>query len=94
MIVTASNPETSHMSDKKRVLLIGSGGVGTMAAFSLEASGLASVTAVLRSNYEVVSKNGFNIESVDYGTHVGWKPTEGKSMHPSPVQVPRILINQ
>ncbi|GAM34785.1 hypothetical protein TCE0_015r02589 [Talaromyces pinophilus] len=64
------------MPDKKRILLIGSGGVGTMAAFSLEASGLASVTAVLRSNYEAVSKKGFNIESVDYGTHVGWKPSE------------------
>lgn len=66
------------MSDKKRILLIGSGGVGTMAAFSLEASGLASVTAVLRSNYEEVSKNGLNIESVDEVTHKGWKPTEGK----------------
>ncbi|PCH07155.1 Dehydrogenase, multihelical [Penicillium occitanis (nom. inval.)] len=72
-----ASPEASlNMPDKKRILLIGSGGVGTMAAFSLEASGLASVTAVLRSNYEAVSKKGFNIESVDYGTHVGWKPSE------------------
>ncbi|EEA28798.1 hypothetical protein TMatcc_002852 [Talaromyces marneffei ATCC 18224] len=64
------------MLDKRRILLVGSGSVGTMAAFSLEASGLASVTAVLRSNYEAVSKNGFNIDSVDYGSHHGWKPTE------------------
>lgn len=90
-----ASPEASlNMPDKKRILLIGSGGVGTMAAFSLESSGLASVTAVLRSNYEAVSKNGFNIKSVDYGTHVGWKPTEGKSSHPSLVQVPGILIYQ
>ncbi|KAF7561376.1 hypothetical protein G7046_g2752 [Stylonectria norvegica] len=64
------------MSTKKNILLVGSGGVGTMAAFSLEASGQASVTAVLRSNYETVSKNGFNVDSVDYGKHPAWKPSK------------------
>ena len=55
------------MSVEKNVLLVGSGGVGTMAAFSLEASGRASVTAILRSNYDSVERNGFNIDSIDYG---------------------------
>ncbi|KAL2429126.1 hypothetical protein ABEF95_013425 [Exophiala dermatitidis] len=64
------------MSAKKNVLLVGSGGVGTMAAFSLQASGRAEVTAVLRSNYASVKSNGFNIDSVDYGNHKGWKPAK------------------
>jgi ketopantoate reductase len=67
------------MSAKKNILLVGSGGVGTMAGFSLEASGLASVTAVLRSNYAAVSKDGFQIDSVDYGNHKGWKPSKSQS---------------
>ncbi|KAI2606776.1 2-dehydropantoate 2-reductase [Hypoxylon sp. NC1633] len=64
------------MTDKKNILLVGSGGVGTMAAFSLEAGGGASVTAVLRSNYAAVEENGFDIKSIDYGIHKGWKPTK------------------
>lgn len=49
-----------------------------MGAFTLEAGGLANVTAVLRSNYAAVSANGFNITSLDHGNHKGWKPTAGK----------------
>lgn len=41
------------MSDIKRIFPIGSSGVSTMAALTLEASDLAIVTAVLPSNYEV-----------------------------------------
>ncbi|KAE9961706.1 hypothetical protein BLS_001487 [Venturia inaequalis] len=61
---------------KAKVLLIGSGGVGTMAAVNLEAGGLASVTAVLRSNFEKVNKDGFTIRSCDHGVLEGWKPSE------------------
>lgn len=64
------------MAEKKNVLLVGAGGVGTMAAVSLEASGRASVTAVLRSNFVSVNDHGFNIESVDYGTLKSWKPAK------------------
>ncbi|KAK0107089.1 hypothetical protein ONS95_003796 [Cadophora gregata] len=63
------------MAAKSNVLLVGSGGVGTMAAYNLEAGGLATVTAVLRSNFKAVSENGFTINSVDHGTDIkGWKP--------------------
>lgn len=64
------------MAEKKNVLLVGAGGVGTMAAVSLEASGRASVTAVLRSNFASVDEHGFNIESVDYGSLKAWKPSK------------------
>ncbi len=67
------------MSAKSNVLLVGSGGVGTMGAYSLEAGGLAKVTAVLRSNYAAVNAEGFNITSVDHGDHKGWKPTKSRS---------------
>lgn len=47
-----------------------------MVAFNLEAGGLASVTAVLRSNYGTVKANGFSIDSCDHGRHVNWRPNE------------------
>jgi 2-dehydropantoate 2-reductase len=67
------------MSNKTSVLLIGSGGVGTMAAYNLEAGGLASVTAVLRSNFKAVKESGFTIKSLDHGDVEGWRPTKSES---------------
>ena len=57
-----------------RVLIIGSGGVGTMAAFALEKGGKAAVTSVLRSNFDAVEEDGFTIHSVDHGDIEGWEP--------------------
>ncbi|KAK3935331.1 putative 2-dehydropantoate 2-reductase [Diplogelasinospora grovesii] len=59
---------------KRRVLVIGSGGVGTMAAYALEKGGKATVTAVLRSNYDAVQRSGFTISSLDHGEIQGWRP--------------------
>jgi ketopantoate reductase len=61
---------------KRRVLVVGAGAVGTMACLALERSGMASVTAVLRSNYEKVLRDGFQIESIDHGRVSGWRPTQ------------------
>lgn len=60
---------------KANVLLVGSGGVGTMAAYALEKGGKASVTAVLRSNYGVVNEKGFDINSIQHGEVRSWKPS-------------------
>lgn len=60
---------------KANVLLVGSGGVGTMAAYALEKGGKASVTAVLRSNYKVVNEKGFDINSIQHGEARSWKPS-------------------
>lgn len=47
-----------------------------MAAYALEQGGKAEVTAVMRSNYEAVRKNGICIDSVQYGTGITrWRPT-------------------
>lgn len=62
-------------SKKSNVMVVGLGGVGTMAAVALEKSQRATVTAVLRSNYSTVLDKGFEIESVDYGKLSGWKPS-------------------
>jgi ketopantoate reductase len=68
------------MDSKATVLLIGSGGVGTIAALNLESGGLAQVTAVLRSNYEAVREKGFTIRSADHGTLSKWRPSRSKAL--------------
>jgi 2-dehydropantoate 2-reductase len=50
-----------------------------MAAYNLEAGGLATVTAVLRSNFNKVKQSGFTIKSLDHGDVEGWRPTKSKS---------------
>ncbi|GJD01524.1 2-dehydropantoate 2-reductase [Colletotrichum higginsianum] len=62
------------MPHKARVLLVGGGGIGTIAALNLEHGGLAEVTAVLRSNFDIVSRKGFSISSCDHGTLENWRP--------------------
>lgn len=62
---------------KANVLVLGGGGVGAIAALNIEASGLGTVTAILRSNFKVVNEDGYIIESVDHGKIKGWKPTKG-----------------
>jgi 2-dehydropantoate 2-reductase len=69
------------MAEKAKVLLIGSGGVGTMCAYALESGGKAEVTAVLRSNYDAVTKNGFDIDSIEHGSDItGFRPTRSKRL--------------
>ncbi|KAF9877559.1 hypothetical protein CkaCkLH20_04694 [Colletotrichum karsti] len=63
-------------SGKSRVLLVGSGGVGTIAALNIERGNLAEVTAVLRSNYEVVTRDGFTIRSCEHGNLDSWRPSK------------------
>ncbi|KAF2659518.1 hypothetical protein K491DRAFT_590899 [Lophiostoma macrostomum CBS 122681] len=65
------------MSDikKKSVLLIGGGGVGAIAALNLELGGLATVTVVLRSNFNAVNDKGYQIDSCDHGVVKNWKPS-------------------
>ncbi|KAL1617035.1 hypothetical protein SLS54_008030 [Diplodia seriata] len=58
-----------------RVLVVGTGGVGTMASVALEKSGRATVTAVLRSNYDQVKAHGLEIDSCDHGKLSGWRPS-------------------
>lgn len=71
------------MASKTQVLLVGCGGVGTMAAVNLESGNLAEVTCVLRSNYDVVRDKGLTIQSCEHGELRQWLPT--KSQKPDPI---------
>lgn len=66
---------------KKSVLVVGGGAVGAIAALNFEVGGLAEVTLVLRSNYNVVHTHGFDIKSCDHGSLQGWKPSIGMSIY-------------
>lgn len=68
----------SKMDVKANVLVVGLGGIGTMTAYNLEVGGKATVTAVLRSNYDSVKEKGFRMWSCDHGDIPSWKPTYRK----------------
>ncbi|SCU94192.1 LAME_0F06502g1_1 [Lachancea meyersii CBS 8951] len=63
------------MTEKCNILLIGSGGVGTIASYALEYAGKSAVTSVLRSDYSRVVERGFSINSCDYGQIAAFRPS-------------------
>jgi glutamate dehydrogenase/leucine dehydrogenase len=82
------------MTKNATVLLVGAGGVGTIAALNLTLGGQAAVTTVLRSNYTKVTSEGFHIKSIDHGEIKGWRPHEGRQPQSfSPVSNDSILTS-
>lgn len=61
------------------ILLVGGGGIGTIATLNLQFGGLAAVTCVLRSNFDIVERDGFRIESTDHGMVYPFRPHKGMS---------------
>lgn len=57
-----------------QILLIGTGGVGTIVACGLSYTKKSVVSVVVRSDYEKVKDAGWEINSCNYGNIVGWKP--------------------
>lgn len=64
------------MTYKREVLLVGSGGVGTIVGYGINYTNNANLSAVLRRDYEKVNEKGFDITSIDYGDIKGWKPDQ------------------
>ncbi|SCU92042.1 LADA_0F13872g1_1 [Lachancea dasiensis] len=64
----------SAESSKPSCLVIGAGGVGVIAAYSLFRADRSEVSMVVRSDYDHVVKQGYSIDSCDYGTIENWKP--------------------
>jgi tRNA A37 threonylcarbamoyladenosine dehydratase len=62
---------------KTNVLVVGMGGLGVIAAVNLEAGGQATVSAVVRSAYDIVSSRGYMIDACDHGKIESWRPTTG-----------------
>ncbi|KAL5504887.1 hypothetical protein ACEPAH_7550 [Sanghuangporus vaninii] len=61
-------------TDTTDVLLVGFGAIGVIYAHVLERSGRARVTAVARSNYEAIKRDGMHIMSDKYGDIPSWRP--------------------
>ncbi|KAM3124724.1 hypothetical protein CJJ07_002322 [Candidozyma auris] len=59
---------------KPNVLVVGSGGVGSIAALALTLNNKCNVTLVVRSLFGKASTEGFEIKSVTYGEMHNWKP--------------------
>ncbi|KAK6198721.1 ketopantoate reductase PanE/ApbA-domain-containing protein [Scheffersomyces amazonensis] len=57
-----------------KVLVVGSGGVGTIAALSLWTRKRSNVTLVVRSDYQKIIDKGFTINSCTYGHIENWRP--------------------
>lgn len=68
----ASSGSVGALSPPK-ILTIGFGALGCLYSFILSQAG-AEITAVARSNYQVVKDKGIWIDSVKLGSHKGWKP--------------------
>ncbi|KAF9787425.1 6-phosphogluconate dehydrogenase C-terminal domain-like protein [Thelephora terrestris] len=56
------------------ICVVGFGALGSFYSFALEKSGQTQVTAVCRSNYEVIKDHGLNIDSNVLGKHEAWRP--------------------
>ncbi|CCH40555.1 Glycerol-3-phosphate dehydrogenase [NAD(P)+] [Wickerhamomyces ciferrii] len=69
------NKYTTMSESKPKVLIVGLGGVGIMAAYALEYGSKAEVTAVIRSDYDRVIEKGYELKSVDYGHIPNYKPS-------------------
>ncbi|KAF2478329.1 2-dehydropantoate 2-reductase [Lindgomyces ingoldianus] len=73
---------------RPKVLLFGAGGVGTVYLYLL--SKVSSITAVCRSNYDIVKKDGFIINSSLFGQNIHFTPdvvrdcSEAASLDPRP----------
>lgn len=57
-----------------KVLVVGSGGVGSIAALSLTLNEKCTVTLVVRSSYQKAVDQGFQISSTTYGKLSNWRP--------------------
>lgn len=62
---------------RPRVLLFGAGGVGAVYLYILQK--VADTTAVCRSNYDVVSKDGFILNSAIFGQDLRFKPSVART---------------
>lgn len=63
-----------QQQQQPRVLIVGTGGLGTIVACAIKYKGQAHVSVVVRSDFKHVNEHGWKITSCDYGNHSNWKP--------------------
>ncbi|KIY70722.1 6-phosphogluconate dehydrogenase C-terminal domain-like protein [Cylindrobasidium torrendii FP15055 ss-10] len=61
-------------ASRLEVLVVGLGAIGSIYAYVLDASGLVNVSAVARSNFDLIKNQGLHIKSEKFGTKEGWRP--------------------
>ncbi|KAJ3737407.1 ketopantoate reductase PanE/ApbA-domain-containing protein [Lentinula guzmanii] len=59
---------------QQEILVVGTGAVGTIYAYSLHQSDKVRLTVVARGNYELVQEHGMYIKSRRFGNVEAWKP--------------------
>ncbi|KAJ3795954.1 ketopantoate reductase PanE/ApbA-domain-containing protein [Lentinula aff. detonsa] len=59
---------------QQEILVVGTGAVGTIYAYSLHQSDKVRLTVVARGNYELVQEHGMYIKSHRFGNVEAWKP--------------------
>lgn len=66
-------------TNRLRFKTVGTGAIGAYYTWRMQQSGQSSVTAVCRSNYEIVKSNGIEFQTTAWGEgpHV-FKPDEGE----------------
>ena len=69
-----SASQATSTSRMPRVLVIGGGGIGIIAALNLYLGAACHVTMVLRSSHDKIIQEGFVINSIDHGKIASWKP--------------------
>ncbi|KNG46315.1 2-dehydropantoate 2-reductase [Stemphylium lycopersici] len=74
-------------AERPKILLFGAGSVGTIYLYLL--SKVASTTAVCRSNYHVVKKDGFTINSSIFGQNIHFKPHVARTCEEAAAQSPK-----
>lgn len=59
---------------EQKVLIFGMGGVGAIVALNLQLYANVEITCVVRSGYEHIAENGYQISSLTYGKHEKFSP--------------------
>ena len=84
----AMSTTTSSSGGKPRILIFGTGAIGSCYAFVLSRAG-CHITAICRSNYDAVASKGITIESTIWGDHTFRPDVVAKSIEDVASQEPQ-----
>lgn len=62
------------MSEVPKVLIVGAGALGLVAAYTLSSNSSCEVTLVVKFDTDKVRKDGYSFKSKQFGEFSGWKP--------------------
>lgn len=83
-----SNQDPPLQTMAVRILCIGLGGLGVISSYTLLRNDDVEITAVIRSDYDVVQLKGYTIDSVDYKKDLGTITYKPKHVVKSLLELP------